>query len=166
MWRILVPFLMGRSPRLCKSSKVNDSEMACILFSSRWNCVHFTGKNWNPTVSVFPPGDFVESVNSLPPVDFWANLSRMCSSLATLTWRTLTTRRTFSCCKRRAIYDLIRPSLAGEEVDRAIRDRIPEKTRPSTQWAVSVFRAWQVCGVKEKVEVLSVKKLSELLLVY
>ena len=61
---------------------------------------------------------------------------------------------------------MIRPSLAGEEVDHAIRDRIPEKTRPSTQWAVSVFRAWQVCGVKEKVEVLSVKKLSELLLVY
>ena len=23
-----------------------------------------------PTVSVFPPGDFVESANSLPPVDF------------------------------------------------------------------------------------------------
>ena len=32
------------------------------------------------------------------------------------------------------------------------------------QWAVSVFRAWcQVRGVKEKVEVLPVKKLRELL---
>ena len=53
------------------------------------------------------------------------------------------------------------PSLTGEEVDRTIRDWIPEKT---TQWAVSIFRTWcQVHGVKEKVEVLSVKKLRELL---
>ena len=37
----------------------------------------------------------------------------------------------FSCRKRRAIYDF-GPSLPGEEVDRAMRDRIPEKARQST----------------------------------
>ena len=37
----------------------------------------------------------------------WANLSgKMWSPLATLTRRTLTTWRTFSCCERRVIYDL------------------------------------------------------------
>ena len=56
------------------------------------------------------------------------------------------------------------PNLTSEEVDHAFRDWISEKTRRSTQWAVSVFHIWcQVRGVKEKVEVLSVKKLSELL---
>ena len=68
----------------------------------------------------------------------------------------------FSCRKRRAIYDF-GPSLTGEEVDCAMRDWIPEKARQSTQcqWAVS---AWcQVRGVKEKVEVVPVKKLRGLL---
>jgi len=55
-------------------------------------------------------------------------------------------------------------SLTVEEIDRAIRDRVPEKTRRSTQWAMSVFRAWcEVRGVCAKVEALSVKELSELL---
>ena len=28
-----------------------------------------------PTASVFPPGDFIESANSLPPVDFHVEIS-------------------------------------------------------------------------------------------
>ena len=48
------------------------------------------------------------------------------------------------------------PSLISEEVDRAIRDWIPEKNRRSTQWAMSIFHALcRVRGVKEKVKVLS-----------
>ena len=54
-----------------------------------------------PTANVFPPGDFVKSANTLPPVDFhvenslskfeWENVFFP----GNLTQRTLTTRRTF-----------------------------------------------------------------------
>ena len=119
--------------------------------------------------SIFPPGNFLESVNSLPPVDFHVE-----NSLSKFEWKNVFSRGNFDPTNvddaedfqlSREESDLqFGPSLTSEEVDRAIRDRIPEKARRSTQWAVSIFRAWcQVCGVKEKVEVLSVKKLSELL---
>ena len=34
------------------------------------------------------------------------------------------------------------PPLSEKVLDQAVSDRIPEKTRKTTQWAVSVFRAW------------------------
>ena len=110
-----------------------------------------------PTASIFPPGSFVESVNSLLPVDFHVE-----NSLSEFEWENVFSLGNFDLTNvddaedfqlSREESDLrFGLSLACEEVDRAIRDRIPEKTRRSTQWAVSVFRTWyQVCGVKEKV---------------
>ena len=98
------------------------------------------------TVSVFPPGDFVESANSLPPVDFHES-GKMCSPLATLTRRTLTTQRTFSCCKRRAIYDLGQVSLVRKLI---VPSEIGSQIKTGKYAvAVSVFCAWcQVCEVK------------------
>ena len=95
-----------------------------------------------PTASIFPPGDFVESANSLPPVDFHVE-----KSLSELEWENVFSPGNFdptnvddaedfqlSQEERDLQFGL---SLTGEEVDRAIRDRIPEKTRRSTQWVVS-----------------------------
>ena len=63
-------------------------------------------------LSVFPPGDFVESANSLPPVDVHVK-----NSLSKFDWENVFSPdnfdpmnvddgRTFSCCERRPIYDL------------------------------------------------------------
>ena len=42
------------------------------------------------------------------------------------------------------------PPLSEKALGQAIRDRIPEKTQKTTQWAVSVFHAWcDARGVKE-----------------
>ena len=42
------------------------------------------------------------------------------------------------------------PTLLEKALDQAIRDCIPEMTRKTMQWAVSVFRAWcDARGVKE-----------------
>ena len=100
-----------------------------------------------PTASVFPPGDFVESANSLPPVDVHVK-----NSLSEFEWENMFSPGKFDPTNvddaedfqlSREESDLrFGPSLTGEEVDRTIRDRIPGKTRQSTQWAMSVFRAW------------------------
>ena len=129
------------------------------------------GADFKSVNAQFPPGGF-GSMNGFPPtessfplVDFHVE-----NSLSEFEWENV-----FSCgnfdptnIDNAEDFQLSReesnlrfwPSLTSEEVDRAIRDRIPGKATQSTQWAVSVFRPWcQVRGVKEKVKVLPVKKL-------
>ena len=104
-------------------------------------------------MSIFPPGNFVESANSLPPVNIHVE-----NSLSKFEWENVLSPGNFDPTNVDAEdFQLLReesdlqfgPSLTSEEVDRAIRDRIPEKTRRSTQWAVNIFLTWcQVRGVK------------------
>ena len=122
-----------------------------------------------PTASIFPLETLSSQRTVSPPVDFHVE-----NSLSEFEWENVFSPGNFDPTNVDDVEDFqlsreesdlrFGPSLTSKEVDHAIRDRIPEKTRRSTQWAVSIFRAWcQVHGVKKKVEVLSVKKLSELL---
>ena len=86
------------------------------------------------TVSVFPPGDFVECVNSLPPVDVHVE-----NSLCKFEWENVFSPGNFDPTNVDDVEDFqlsreesdlrFGPSLVGEEVDYAIQDWIPEKTR-------------------------------------
>ena len=71
-----------------------------------------------PTVSVFPPGDFVKSANSLPPVDFhveWENVF----SPGNFDPTNVDNAEDFQLLREES--DLrFGPSFTGEEVDRAI----------------------------------------------
>lgn len=50
-----------------------------------------------------------------------------------------------------------------EELDQAIKNRVPEKTRRATQWAVSVFKAWsEARQIRGSLEKLSTETLQEL----
>ena len=54
--------------------------------------------------------------------------------------------------------------LSEKALDQAISERIPAKTRKTTEWAVSVFRAWcDARGVKDAPEKLSIDMLADLL---
>ena len=56
------------------------------------------------------------------------------------------------------------PPLSEKALDQAISDRIPEKTRKTRQWAVSVFCAWcDACGVKDAKENIAIVVLVDLL---
>ena len=56
------------------------------------------------------------------------------------------------------------PPLSEKALDQATSDRIPEKTRKTTQWAVSVFRAWcDARGVKDATENMAIVVLVNLL---
>ena len=56
------------------------------------------------------------------------------------------------------------PPLSEKALDQAIRDRIPENTRKTTQWAVSVFRAWcDARGVEDATENMAIEVLADLL---
>jgi len=49
-------------------------------------------------------------------------------------------------------------------LNQAVSDRIPEKTRKTTRWAVSVFRAWcDARGVKDATENMAIEVLADLL---
>ena len=86
------------------------------------------------TASVFPPGDFVECANSLPPVDVHVE-----NSLRKFEWENVFSPGNFDPTNVNDVEDFqlsreesdlrFVPSLIGEEVDHAIQDRIPEKTR-------------------------------------
>ena len=57
------------------------------------------------------------------------------------------------------------PPLSEKALDQATSDRIPEKTRKTTQWAVSVFPAWcDARGVKDATENMTIEVLADLLL--
>ncbi len=54
--------------------------------------------------------------------------------------------------------------LSAKAIDRAIADRVPEKTRKTTQWAMSVFRSWcDARSINEPTEKLSSDMLADLL---
>ena len=55
------------------------------------------------------------------------------------------------------------PPLSVKALDQAISDHIPEKTRKTMQWAVSVFRAWcDACRVKDATENMAIELLADL----
>ena len=56
------------------------------------------------------------------------------------------------------------PPVSEKAIDQAISQRIPEKTRRTTMWVVSVFRSWcNARGVAENLHHLGVDKLADLL---
>ena len=56
------------------------------------------------------------------------------------------------------------PPLSEKALDQAISDLMPEKTRKTTQWAVSVFRAWcDARGVEDATENMAIEVLADLL---
>ena len=56
------------------------------------------------------------------------------------------------------------PAISEEAIDQAIRERVPEKTRKATAWAMSVFKTWfDTRGVAGSIDTLSENALAELL---
>ncbi len=56
------------------------------------------------------------------------------------------------------------PAISTDAIDEAIALRIPEKTKKTTEWVLSVFRSWcGARGVKDRVENLSTEEVARLL---
>ena len=72
-------------------------------------------------------------------------------------------RKDFALSKTESL-ERFGPAISEEAIDQAIRERVPEKTRKTTAWAMSVFRTWfKTRGVAGSVDELSEDGLAELL---